>query len=84
MVTKLLNEDAVYEIIVELYAKERTIKDLSQEFNVSRQAIAQINEGRSYKMDYYKYPIRTYEESVMLREREKLKKKQEKRSGNTS
>tara|TARA_R110000824_G_scaffold101067_2_gene240009 strand:- start:912 stop:1166 length:255 start_codon:yes stop_codon:yes gene_type:complete len=83
MATKLLSEDAVYEIIVELYAKERTVKDLSKEFNVSRQAIGLINEGRSYKMDYYKYPIRTHQDSLIIREKDKLKKKQEKQSGNT-
>lgn len=70
---KLLNEDIVYEIIVELYAKEKTIKRLSEEFNVSKKVIGLINDGCSYKIDHYKYPIRTCTDSLVMRGMEKSK-----------
>ena len=84
MSAKRLSEDTVYEIIVELYAKEKTIRDISLDLGISQRVIGRINMGERYKMDYYKYPIRTHKESIRLRERENLNKKQGKQSGDTS
>ena len=77
MVTKLLNEDEVDEIIVELYAEERTFAQIAEEFGVSRETIGHINAGRVYKMEHYKYPIRLTGHKIAY------ERKQEKKSGDT-
>tara|TARA_R100000963_G_C4621383_1_gene88788 strand:+ start:217 stop:387 length:171 start_codon:yes stop_codon:yes gene_type:complete len=53
-----LSEDEVYEIIVELYAKERTVREIAKEFNVSKEDISRINTGKVYPLKHYTYPIR--------------------------
>ena len=78
MATRLLNEDEVDEIMVELYAQERTFQQIAEEFRVSRETIGHINAGRVYKMEHYKYPIRLTGHKIAY------ERKQERKSGNTS
>ena len=53
-----MSEEKVYEIIVELYACEKTFREIAEEFKVSLSVIGNINLGLRYKMDNYSYPIR--------------------------
>ena len=53
-----LTEDQVYEVIVELYARELSMDDIGKEFDVSRSLISEINKGEKYVIDGYKYPVR--------------------------
>ena len=53
-----LTEDQIYEVIVELYARELTMNGIGKEFGVSRSLISQINKGEKYAIDGYKYPVR--------------------------
>jgi len=54
----MISEDKAYEIIVELYAREKTFKEIAKEFKVSNSLIGEINRGFCHKMDNYSYPIR--------------------------
>ena len=40
-----LTTDQIYEVIVELYAEERSLREISEEFGVSRRTIHNINVG---------------------------------------
>ena len=53
-----LTEDQVYEVIVELYARELSMDDIGKEFDVSRSLISEINKGEKYAIDGYDYPVR--------------------------
>ena len=53
-----LTEDQVYEVIVELYARELSMDDIGKEFGVSRSLISEINKGEKYAIDGYDYPVR--------------------------
>ena len=53
-----LTEDQVYEVIVELYARELSMNGIGKEFGVSRSLISEINKGEKYAIDGYKYPVR--------------------------
>ena len=58
---KKLTEDQVYEVIVELYARELSMNGIGEEFGVSRSLISEINKGEKYFIDGYKYPVRETE-----------------------
>ena len=53
-----LTEDQIYEVIVELYARELTMNGIGKEFGVSRSLISEINKGEKYAIDGYDYPVR--------------------------
>ena len=58
---KKLTEDQVYEVMVELYARELSMAEIGNEFGVSKSLISQLNRGIKYPIDGYKYPIRETE-----------------------
>ena len=55
---KKLTEDQVYEVIVELYARELSMVEIGNEFGVSKALISKINRGEKYAIDGYDYPVR--------------------------
>ena len=56
--TRKLTEDQVYEVIVELYARELSMAEIGNEFGVSKALISKINRGEKYAIDGYDYPVR--------------------------
>ena len=57
-----LTTDQIYEVIVELYAEERSLREISEEFGVSRRTIHNINVGDLFRISNYTYPIRPIRE----------------------
>ena len=50
--------DRVDEIVVELLAKERTMQEIYKEFGISRYTLNDINTGKKFPMEGFRYPIR--------------------------
>ncbi len=59
--SRKLTQEEVDEIVVELLANEVTINDISDEFGVSVSYIYNINCGKRFKIEGFKYPIRKME-----------------------
>ena len=53
-----LTQEEVDQIMVELLANELMVDDIAAEFGVSRSHIYNINSGKNFKIDGFKYPIR--------------------------
>ena len=60
-VFRRLTQDDVDEIVVELFANEVTMNDISDEFGVSVSYIYNINCGKRFRMEGFNYPIRKRE-----------------------
>lgn len=56
--SRVLTDEQVKEIIILLQSEQYTCHQIGQKFNVSDNAIQDINAGRSYKQDNLTYPIK--------------------------
>ena len=52
------NRDVIDEIMVELNAEELSMADIAKEFDISIPHLYNINDGKSWKIPNFSYPVR--------------------------